>query len=140
MKRFLAFVYETYYPGGGWGDLYFTFNNLNELRTHIKIKPPLELENWEIIDLWNNTSQYEGIGTLDEEVLNTLKDLPSFTPLGEISKHQELYLRNKFSINTDGATTYEEFRERAWVAAAGCITFCWCDRIFNVYPDGRIAI
>lgn len=39
-RRYLAFAFSTYYPGGGWKDFQGSFDSLKEAQKHLKtIKP-----------------------------------------------------------------------------------------------------
>lgn len=46
LKRYLAFGYDTYYPGGGWSDLVGSYDTVGEA---VEIVAKWDL--WEIVDL-----------------------------------------------------------------------------------------
>jgi hypothetical protein len=52
MKRFLTFVYDNYYPGGGWTDMREAFDTFDEAHTSMKQhEKKYGPDNFEIVDL-----------------------------------------------------------------------------------------
>ena len=57
VKRFVLFAYETYYPGGGWGDFVRSFDTEAEAREYLANDPrdaqgfKVSTDNRDLIDL-----------------------------------------------------------------------------------------
>lgn len=49
MKRFLLFVYDKYYPNGGWNDFRGDFDTIMEAKD--KLLTMIEVERWHIVDI-----------------------------------------------------------------------------------------
>jgi hypothetical protein len=47
LKKYLVFAYDNYYPGGGWNDLLFSYDNFDEAKEALKVNL---LDNHEIVD------------------------------------------------------------------------------------------
>lgn len=52
MKRFITFMYDDYYPGGGWSDMLESFDYFDEARASMtKHEAKYGPDNFEIVDI-----------------------------------------------------------------------------------------